>query len=83
MTQDEEGRVEETKERRTRGKGIMLKNLRRARERKGLSLRELEAMSGVYRSTINELELLDRGAQGRTVRKLAEALGVETEDLVG
>jgi transcriptional regulator with XRE-family HTH domain len=75
--------VEETEERRTRGKGIMLRNLRRVRERKGLSLRELEAMSGVYRSTINELELLDRGAQGRTVRKLAEALGVEAEDLVG
>lgn len=61
----------------------MLRNLRRARERKGLSLRELEAISGVYRSTINDLELLDRGAQGRTVRKLAGALGVDTEDLVG
>jgi transcriptional regulator with XRE-family HTH domain len=75
--------MERTKERRTRGRGIMLKNLRRIRERKGLSLRELEAKSGVYRSTINELELLDRGAQGQTVRKLADALGVSTEDLVG
>ncbi len=75
--------MERTKERRTRGRGIMLKNLRRIRERKGLSLRELEAKSGVYRSTINELELLDRGAQGRTVRKLADTLGVSTEDLVG
>jgi transcriptional regulator with XRE-family HTH domain len=80
---EERCRMERTKERRTRGRGIMLKNLRRIRERKGLSLRELEAKSGVYRSTINELELLDRGAQGRTVRKLADALGVSTDDLVG
>lgn len=76
-------RVEQTEGRRRRGRGIMLRNLRRIRERRGLSLRELEAMSGVYRSTINELELMDRGAQGRTVRRLAGALGVETEDLVG
>lgn len=41
----------------------MLRNLRRVRERKGSALRELEAISGVYHSTINELELLDRGAQ--------------------
>lgn len=75
--------MERTKDRRIRGRGIMLRNLKRTRERKGLSLRELETKSGVYRSTINELELLDRGAQGRTVRKLAEALGVNTEELVG
>lgn len=75
--------MEQAKERRIRGRGIMLRNLKRTRERKGLSLRELEAMSGVYRSTINELELLDRGAQGKTLRKLARALEVSTEDLVG
>lgn len=64
-------------------------NLKRVRERKGLSLRELEELTEnqggkrVYRSTINELENLERGAHGRTVRKLAEALGVSTEELVG
>ncbi len=67
----------------------MLRNLRRVRERKALTLRELEERTRevgarpVYRSTISELELLERGAQGRTVRKLADALGVEPEDLVG
>ena len=72
-----------------RPRGIILTNLKRVRERKGLSLRELEELTEnqggkrVYRSTINELENLERGAHGRTVRKLSEALGVSTEDLVG
>ncbi|WP_047866608.1 helix-turn-helix domain-containing protein [Rubrobacter aplysinae] len=61
----------------------MLPNLKQTRERKGLSLRELQEQSGVYRSTINGLENLDHGAQGRIVRKLADALGVETDELVG
>lgn len=61
----------------------MLPNLKQTRERKGLSLRELQEKSGVYRSTISELENLDRGAQGRNVRKLADALEVETDELVG
>ncbi len=72
-----------TGNRRTRGRGIMLPNLKQTRERKGLSLRELQEQSGVYRSTINGLENLDHGAQGRIVRKLADALGVETDELVG
>ena len=75
--------MEQQAPKRTRGRGIMLQNLKRTRERKGLSLRELEEKSGVYRSTISELENLDRGAQGRNVRKLADALGVETDELVG
>lgn len=67
----------------------MVRNLKRTRERKGLSLRELEERTRerggkpVYRTTINELENLERGAHGRTVRKLADALGVPTEELVG
>lgn len=75
--------MEQQTPKRTRGRGIMLQNLKRTRERKGLSLRELEEKSGVYRSTISELENLERGAQGRNVRKLADALGVETDELVG
>lgn len=73
----------QTTTKRTRGRGIMLPNLKKTRERKGLSLRELQAKSGVYKSTIGELENMDRGAQGRIVRKLADALGVETDELVG
>lgn len=81
--------VDQMEQARARPRGIMLTNLKRVRERKGLSLRELEELTEnqggkrVYRSTINELENLERGAHGRTVRKLAEALGVSTEDLVG
>jgi transcriptional regulator with XRE-family HTH domain len=66
-----------------RGKGIMLPNLKRERHRAGLTLRELEKVSGVKNTTISELENGRRGAQGRTVRKLAEALGVTPKDLVG
>ncbi len=72
-----------TAQRRSRGKGIMLPGLKRAREDAGLSLRELEAATnrGVYASTISDLENLRRGAQPRTARKLAEALGVTVKDL--
>ena len=67
----------------TRGRGIMLKNLKVTRERKGLSLQDLQDKSGVYRSTISELENLHRGAQGRIVHKFANALEVSTDELVG
>lgn len=63
----------------------MLAGLKDARENAGLSLRELEAETGrgVYQSTISDLENLRRGAQPRTARKLAEALGVTVKDLRG
>lgn len=68
---------------RRRGRGIMLPNLRRARERRGLTQRELEGLSGVGHDRISLIETGQSGAQGRTVRKLAQALGVDTSDLVG
>jgi transcriptional regulator with XRE-family HTH domain len=67
----------------TRGRGIMLPNLKRERHRAGLTLRELEGLSGVPNARISLLENGRSGAQGRTVRKLAEALGVSTAELVG
>lgn len=63
-------------------RGIPLANLRIERQRAGLTLRELEAKSGVKNTTISELENGRRGAQGRTLRKLAGALGISTRDLV-
>ena len=51
-----------------------LKELRRERV---LSLRELEEKSGVSYNTIWRLEDGRQGAHPRTMRKLAEALGVE------
>lgn len=66
-----------------RGKGIMTPHLKGERHRAGLTLRELEKRSGVKYSIISELENGRRGGQGRTVRRLADALGVGTGDLVG
>ena len=56
-----------------------LKELRRERV---LSLRELEQMSGVSYNTIWRLEDGRQGAHPRTLRKLAEALGVEPKELI-
>jgi transcriptional regulator with XRE-family HTH domain len=56
--------------------------LRELRRRKMLSLRELEERSGVAFDNINKLENERRSAQPRTVRKLAQALGVEPEELM-
>ena len=56
--------------------------LRQLRQERALSLRELGERSGVAFDTINKLENENRQAQPRTVRKLAEALGVEPKELM-
>ena len=56
-----------------------LKELRRERV---FSLRELEERSGVSYNTIWRIEDGRQGAHPRTVRKLAEALGVEPSELI-
>jgi transcriptional regulator with XRE-family HTH domain len=56
--------------------------LRELRRRRMLSLRELGERSGVAFDNINKLENERRSAQPRTVRKLAEALGVEPHELM-
>src|SRR5215217_4349492 len=56
-----------------------LKELRRERV---LSLRELEERSGVSYNTIWRIEDGRQGAHPRTVRKLAEALGVDPSELI-
>jgi transcriptional regulator with XRE-family HTH domain len=56
-----------------------LKELRRERV---LSLRELEERSGVSYNTIWRIEDSRQGAHPRTVRKLAEALGVQPSELI-
>jgi HTH-type transcriptional regulator, competence development regulator len=57
--------------------------LREWRERAALSQGELAARSGTSRATIADLEAGNRGGQPKTVRRLAEALGIEPEDLYG
>ncbi len=56
-----------------------LKELRRERV---LSLRELEKRSGVSYNTIWRIEDGRQGAHPRTLRKLAEALGVAPSELL-
>ena len=57
--------------------------LRELRERASFSQMELSEHSGVSRATIADLELGKRGAQPKTRRKLAKALGMEPWELVG
>jgi transcriptional regulator with XRE-family HTH domain len=62
---------------------LMTRRLRELRERVSLSQMKLSERSGVSRATIADLELGKRGAQPKTRRKLAAALGVEPWELVG
>jgi transcriptional regulator with XRE-family HTH domain len=57
--------------------------LRGLRERAGLTLRDLEAESGVHFSFISQIESGDRKASPKTIRKLSVALGVDFDDLIG
>lgn len=61
---------------------VNVAKLRELRQRRVLTLHELEEKSGVSYNTIWRLENGRTGAQPRTIRKLAAALGVEPEELV-
>ena len=61
---------------------VNVAKLRELRQRRVLTLHELEERSGVSYNTIWRLENRRTGAQPRTIRKLAAALGVEPEELV-
>ena len=56
--------------------------LRRLRRVHAFSQRELARLTGIAQDTISELETGKREAQPRTIRKLAEALGVEPSALM-
>jgi transcriptional regulator with XRE-family HTH domain len=60
-----------------------LERLRHIREQAGLSQPELSEISGVAQGTISDIELGKRKPRGRTLRKLAQVLGVEVADLIG
>jgi transcriptional regulator with XRE-family HTH domain len=61
---------------------VNVQKLRELRQRRVLTLHELGERSGVAYNTIWRLENGRTGAQPRTIRKLAAALGVEPEELV-
>ena len=59
----------------------LLQSLKRVRQERRMTLRQLSAKSGVSADSISEFEEMRRMASARTTRKLAEALGVREEDL--
>ena len=63
-------------------RSVLLPGLRQARQRSGLTQRELGTLAGVSKGTIFELEIGRRGAYPRTVRRLAKALQTEISKLV-
>jgi transcriptional regulator with XRE-family HTH domain len=61
---------------------VNVERLRALRRLRALSQEELSEHSGVGRATISRIERGETGAHGRTLRKLAKALGVGVEELV-
>ena len=59
-----------------------MQRLKQLREEQALSLRELAGQADVAHNVIWRIENGKTGAQPRTIRKLAVALGVETKELV-
>jgi transcriptional regulator with XRE-family HTH domain len=57
-------------------------NLRRLRREQALSHQELAGLSSTTQETISRLERGHNAARGHTLRKLAEALGVEPKELM-
>ena len=64
-------------------RSVLLPGLRQARQRSGLTQRELSELAGVGKGTIWELETERRGSYPRTLRRLAKALETKVADLVG
>ena len=76
-TEDQRGTLTRTSDNR----GIPLPGLRPARQRLGLTQRQLASLAGTGQHTICKLETLQRGAYPQTLQKLAVALGVTPADL--
>lgn len=62
---------------------VNVKRLKTLRRLRAMSQEELAEESGVGRATISRIERGETGAHGRTLRRLAQALGVGVEELVG
>ena len=61
---------------------VDVERLRELRRERALALRELGELSGVSLQTIWRIEAGRQGAHPKTIRKLAQALGVEPTELV-
>ncbi len=62
---------------------VNVERLQALRRLRALSQEVLAEESGVGRATISRIERGETGAHGRTLRLLAQALGVGVEELVG
>ena len=58
------------------------KRLRKLRREKALSQQDLMRMTGIAQATLSDLEGGKREARASTLRKLAEALGVQPKELM-
>jgi DNA-binding XRE family transcriptional regulator len=56
--------------------------LRQLRKERAFSQRDLQRMTGIAHDSISQLETGKRRAQPKTIRTLAEALGVEPKELI-
>ena len=56
--------------------------LRQLRVQRAISQEDLGRVTGIAQSTISNLESSNRSARLSTIRKLAEALGVEPKELM-
>jgi transcriptional regulator with XRE-family HTH domain len=61
---------------------VNVERMKALRQLRALSQQELSERSGVGRATISRIERGETGAHGRTLRRLASALGVGVEELV-
>jgi len=61
---------------------VNVERLKELKREQVASLRELEERSGVSYNTIWRIEDGRQGAHPRTVRKLADALGVQPSELI-
>ena len=59
-----------------------MERLKELRKLRALSQQELAEAAGIGRATLSRVERGETGAHGRTLRRLANALGVGVEELV-
>src|SRR5829696_3287470 len=59
-----------------------LPGLRAARQKQGLTQRELAALAGTGASTVADIESGRRGGYPKTVRRIADALGTDVKHLI-
>ena len=56
-------------------------NIRRIREKRGLSQEELAALAGLHRAYVGQIERGEKNIGLKNLEKIAKALGMNTKDL--